>query len=196
MNERQTLGLQHFHHRRRVEYPVRLQDEYVFVYSLSGRISVTEASDTRILNDGELLIGNSLRWRASEDAAHGPCEGLTLIVSPKLIPGFPVFEGKREARHPRRIVEEALDELGQNRSGKQELLEALSRELLVRALRRLSTGQTPLTVYNNLLISQAEATLQLAGSVKASPGNGPTNSRNPSGMALPKLSPTVGASMA
>lgn len=223
MNERQTLGLQHFLHRRRVEYPARLQDEYVFVYCLSGRISVTEGGETRVLNDGELLIGNSLRWRSSEYAAHGPCEGLTLIVSPKLVPGFPVFTGKREARHLRRLVEEALDELGQNQSGKQELLDALSREFLVRALRlfpgqdrspqtkrqrlltrrhyvgaldymqscpknefsldrlthrigmapadfsrlfRLSTGQTPLTVYNHLLLSQAEEALLAAGSVK------------------------------
>ncbi len=223
MNDRQTLGLQHFLHRRRVEYPARLQDEYVFVYCLSGRISVTEAGETRVLSDGEVLIGNSLRWRGSEYAAHGPCEGLTLIVSPKLIQGFPVFEGKREARHLRRLVEETLDELAQNQAGKHELLEAVSREILVRALRlfspqdrgdqvkkqrlltrrhyvgaldymqscpknefsldnlahrigmasadfsrlfRLSTGQTPLTVYNHLLISQAEEALLAAGSVK------------------------------
>jgi AraC-like DNA-binding protein len=222
-NERQTLGLQHFLHRRRVEYPARLQDEYVFVYCLSGRISVTEAGETRVLKDGELLIGNSLRWRGSEYAAHGPCEGLTLIASPKLVPGFPVFEGKREARHLRRLVEDSLSEMSANQPGKHELLDALSREFLVRATRlfagqerpqqaqkqrllsrrhyvgaldymqscpknefsldslthrigmapadfsrlfRLSTGQTPLTVYNNLLISQAEAALAGAGSVK------------------------------
>jgi len=222
-NERQTLGFQHFLHRRKVEYPARLQDEYVFVFCLHGRISVNESGETRVLNEGELLIGNSLRWRSSEYGASGPCEGLTLIVSPKLLPETPIFAGKCEARHLRRLVEDVLVEMASHQQGKQELLDALSKEFLVRTLRlfashnrpesspkqrllsrrhyvgaldymqtcpkndfslenlthrigmapadfsrlfRLSTGETPLRVYNQLLITQAEEALLTASSIK------------------------------
>ncbi len=227
MNERQNLGFQHFLHRKRVEYPLRLQDEYVIVYCMHGQIKVTESSRLHVLEEGDLLVGNSLRWRTSEYATNGPCEGLSLIVSPKLLGDgdkvLPEFEGTRPARHLRRLVEESIQELASNQSGKHELLDALGREFLVRALRlwpsgsrqrpslrqrllsrrhfvgaldfmqscgksefsldrlshriglapadfsrlfRASTGQTPLRVYNNLLISQAEEALVHADSIK------------------------------
>ncbi len=227
MNERQTLGFQHFVYRKRVEYPLRLQDEYVIVYCLHGRIRVTELAETHALTEGELLVGNSLRWRTSEYGTHGPCEGLSLIVSPKMLDQgdavLPLFEGTRAARHLRRPVEDVIQELWSNQAGRHELLDALGREFLVRALRlwnsgaakrpkvrqrlltrrhyvgaldfmqsctknefslerlshriglapadfsrlfRASTGQTPLRVYNHLLISQAEQALVHSESVK------------------------------
>jgi AraC-like DNA-binding protein len=223
MNDRQTLGFQHFLHRRKVEYPARLQEEYVFVYCLGGQIRITESGQLTVLNEGEIFVGNSLTWRNSEYGATGPCEGLSLIVSPKILPEWPLFVGSREGRMLRRLVEEVLLELASNQTGKQELLEALAKEFLVRALRlflgqprpepefrqrllsrrhyihaldfmqsclkndfsldklshqigiapadfsrlfRLSTGQTPLRVYNQLLISQAEEVLLNSASVK------------------------------
>ncbi len=222
-NDRQSLGFQHFLHRRKVSYPMRLQEEYVFVSCLAGEIQVTESGQTCTLHDGEVFAGNSLCWRSSEYGGAGSCEGLSLVVSPKLLPHWPLFEGKRDGQGLRRLVEDVLLELASQQAGKQELLEALAREFLVRALRlfqavprpepderqrllsrrhyihaidfmqgcpkndfsldklshqigiapadfsrlfRLSTGQTPLRVYNQLLISQAEEVLLRSASVK------------------------------
>lgn len=222
-NARKTLGFQHFSHHRRVAYPARLQDENVFVFCLGGSFTVTESGVTTKVREGQLFAGNSHCWRNSEYGAEGACEGLTLILSPKLLPPNAHFGPLREAPELRRLAEDVLAELSGNQPGKSELLEAMATEFLVRATRlfpklehpapmarrrllsrrhfvhaldymqsapknrfsleglshsvgvtaavfsRLfheSTGQTPLRVYNQLLIEQAETALVRAASIK------------------------------
>jgi AraC-like DNA-binding protein len=222
-NEKKTLGFQHFLHHRRVAYPARLQDENVFVLCLEGSLTVTESGVMTKVRDGELFAGNSHCWRNSEYGAEGVCEGLTLIISPKLLPANAYFGPLRAAPELRRLAEDVLAELGGKQPGKNELLEALANEFLVRAKRlfpvferpappskrrllsrrhfvqaldymqsspkncfsleglshsvgvtpavfsRLfhgSTGKTPLRVYNQLLIEQADAALLRATSIK------------------------------
>jgi AraC-like DNA-binding protein len=156
LNDHQQIGFQNFEYERRVRYPARLQDEYVAVYCLEGQLSVAEDGESRILHPGEVLIGNSQRWRSSEYASSGPARGLTLIVHPRVLlrslnlPDdsrqpklLPVFRDKRTAPQLRRFIEDVLDEMGSNGIGKAELLEAMARELLVRILRLWPQDATP-----------------------------------------------------
>ncbi len=231
LNDQQQIGFQNFDYHRRTRYPARLQDEYVAVYCLDGEVVVHEDGASRVLAPGEVLIGNSQRWRSSEYAAPGTARGLTLIVNPRLLrralhleedqPGsaapLPLFRDKRSAPQLQRLVEDVLEEMSNPEFGQAELLEAMARELLIRTLRlwpdtpvapapnaprllsrrhfvsaldymqthgksdftvegmcqglgltagefsklfRATTGDTPLQVYNRLLIAQAEETLR------------------------------------
>lgn len=230
LNPEQQLGFQHFDYQRRVHYPSRLQDEYVVVYCLRGQLEVTEFGETQVLHEDEILIGNSLQRRSSCYGDTLPCEGLTLIASPKLVSGvaqfpaasklpckIPVYRGKRDGSQLRRLAESVMEELAANQMAKSELLDALGRAFLIRALRlwpqepgaqsaspmrllsrrhfvgaldymhsrnksdfsvdglcnelrfdsrefaklfRSTTGQTPLQVYNRLLIDRATNALR------------------------------------
>jgi AraC-like DNA-binding protein len=142
-NERRTLGFQHFLHCRRTIYPLRLQDEYVFVMCLHGAIRVTESGVCTRIGANEIFAGNSWCWRSSEYGTEGQCQGLALIVSPRLLPPGIIFEPIRAAQALRRLADEVLIELSGNQPGKNEMLEALAREFLVRVTRvfRQQPGQ-------------------------------------------------------
>ncbi|HYP14932.1 MAG TPA: AraC family transcriptional regulator [Bryobacteraceae bacterium] len=227
--ESQQIGFQQFNYKRRILYPARLQEEYNIVLCLKGSLDVTEADIAYKLVAGQALIGNSLQWRHSQYGGNGPCEGLSLIVSPRIMrracafeasrvgEAIPVFRGLRDARELIRVAEEAKQELNSKEPGKNEMLDALGRELLIRSLRlwreepsfiscealrllprryyvsaldfmqskgksdfavesmcshiglnsgdfnrlfRNCTGQTPLQVYNQLLIERAQNALR------------------------------------
>ncbi|HBY59393.1 MAG TPA: hypothetical protein DEH78_06195 [Solibacterales bacterium] len=145
--ESRQLGFQRFRYERTVSYPARLQEEYVVVLCLRGTLHVVEEGASHTLRPGDVLIGNSFQWRASEYGAQGGCEGLSLIASPPLVrracampageaPGVaPIFRGVRDGAALKRVAEDALSELDSVHPARGELLDALGRELLIRAVR-------------------------------------------------------------
>ncbi len=158
LNETGQLGIQRFRYGRKALYPGRLQDEYVFVFCLKGRLAVSECGVRREVPAGHLIVGNSHQWRQSEYASTGECEGLSLIAAPRLVKRLcnsagasenaevlPLFQGVQDGRSLERVAESVLEEMGSAESGSQEMLDALGREFLIRALRlwRRQLDQSP-----------------------------------------------------
>jgi AraC-like DNA-binding protein len=145
----QRLGFQRFKHKRQHVYPSRLQDEYVIVLCMSGRVTVAEGDRVEQLHPGEVLIGNSRQWRTSCYGEKEPCEGLSLIASRRSLQSalrhlgddrfeksiVPVFPGTVRVPGLSRIAEDVLAELGDSQAGRSRILEVLAEQLLVRSLR-------------------------------------------------------------
>lgn len=145
----QRLGFQRFKHQRQHIYPLRLQDEYVIVLCMDGRVTVAEGDRVEQLFPGEVLIGNCRQWRTSRYGEKEPCEGLTLIASRRALQSalgylgddrfeksiVPVLPGTVKVPGLLRIAEDVLAELAGSQVGRSRLLEMLAEQLLVQSLR-------------------------------------------------------------
>jgi AraC-like DNA-binding protein len=145
----QRLGFQRFRHTRRHIYPSRIQDEYVIVLCMAGRVTVAEGDRVEQLHPGDVLVGNSRQWRTSRYGEKEPCEGLSLIVSRRVLQTalrhlgddrfeksiVPVFPGTVRVPGLSRIAEDVLAELEGSMAGRSRILEVLAEQLLVRSLR-------------------------------------------------------------
>jgi AraC-like DNA-binding protein len=121
---------------------------------MRGTAHIQESGQSVTLEAGEMLCGNSRRWRSSVYGVGGECEGLSLIVSPKLLPKYPLLLGKARAGEIGRCAKSVLVEFQGNAEGRQELLDALAREFLVRSLRLVEQRARPERVSQQRLLSR------------------------------------------
>jgi AraC-like DNA-binding protein len=145
----QHLGFQRFKYKRQHVYPSRLQDEYVIVLCMAGRITVSEGDRVEHLLPSDMLIGNSRQWRSSRYGEKEPCEGLSLIASRRALQSalrhmgddrfeksiVPVLPGTIRVPGLSRIGEDVLAELEGAQAGRSRILEILAEQLLVLSLR-------------------------------------------------------------
>jgi AraC-like DNA-binding protein len=145
----QRLGFQRFRHTRQHVYPARIQDEYVIVLLMAGRVTVAEGDRVEQLLPGDVLVGNSRQWRTSCYGEKEKCEGLSLIASRRALQSalrdlgddrfansvVPVLPGKVRVPGLSRIAEDVLAELEGSQAGRSRILEILAEQLLVLTLR-------------------------------------------------------------
>jgi len=145
----QRLGFQRFRHTRQHVYPARIQDEYVIVLLMAGRIAVAEGDHVEQLLPGDVLVGNSRQWRTSRYGEKETCEGLSLIASRRAMQSalrdlgddrfensvVPILPGKVRVPGLSRIAEDVLAELEGSQAGRSRILEILAEQLLVLTLR-------------------------------------------------------------
>jgi AraC-like DNA-binding protein len=145
----QRLGFQRFRHKQQHVYPSRLQDEYVIVICMAGRVTVAEGNRIEQLHPGEVLVGNSRQWRTSRYGEKETCEGLSLIASRRALQSamrhlgddrfeksiVPILPGTVKVPGLSRIAEDILAELDASQAGRSRILEILAEQLLVRSLR-------------------------------------------------------------
>jgi AraC-like DNA-binding protein len=145
----QHLGFQRFRYKRQYVYPSRLQDEYVIVICMAGRVTVAEGDRIEQLYPGEVLIGNSRQWRTSRYGEKEICEGLSLIASRRALQSalrhlrddrfeksiVPVLPGTVRVPGLSRIAEDIIAELEGSQAGRSRILEILAEQMLVQSLR-------------------------------------------------------------
>lgn len=164
----QELGFQRFSFTRQHVYPARLQDEYVIVFCMAGQVTVAEGDRVQQLHAGDILIGNSRQWRTSSYGEKGQCEGLTLIMSRRVLQTafrdlgdnrfegsvVPIFPGTTRIPGLSRIAEDVVAELESTLAGRSRLLESLAEQLLVRSLRSWPVVQVKQLDETNRVLSR------------------------------------------